>query len=449
MLESKTIDMTDDKPVRLMVRFALPLLFVNVLSMLFTVIDSAVLGRILGVNAFAAVGATASPHWLIFSFMLGIMQGFGVLFAQRFGSKDHTGLRRAVRTSVVLTAAISTLVAVGYPLLCRPLLELLRTPAELMDDAALYLNVFFAGAPITFAYNLAGTLLRSLGDSKTPLRAAVLATLLNIALDFALVLPFGVAGVSAATLISQLVACVYCFPTLRRTGYLGGDGWHWDTPTARELLRLSIPLGLRNVIIETGGLIVQWYTNDFGTVFVAGTAAARRMYTLLLVAGGAVEAAVSTFVAQNAGARKWARVKRGVNYGLLMMLAAGAFAMAITLPFGRQILGLFIEGDAPEVVTAVLDIGVRQLTLFSLGLPILSLLFIYRSSLQGVGNSLIPMLSGFVELVTRMATVILLTPSFGQWGVLLSSPTAWVTATVLLLVSYYVVASGFEKRKVV
>nr|AGS53240.1 hypothetical protein [uncultured bacterium contig00149] len=446
MPESKTIDMTDGNPVRLMVRFSLPLLLVNTLQLMFTVVDAAVLGRVLGVSAFAAVGASASPHWIILSAILGFTQGFGILFAQRFGAKDHAGLRSAVRTSIVISAVLSALVAVGYPLLCRNLLELLRTPAELMDDAAIYLIVYFAGAPITFAFNLGGTLLRALGDSKTPLRAAILATLLNIALDIALVYPFGVAGVSVATLLSQAAACVYCFPALRRTGYIGGDGWRWDTPTAKELMRLGFPPALRNVVIEVGGLVVQWYINDYGEVFVAGIAAARRMYALLLVAGGAVEGAVATFVAQNAGARQWARVRRGVNYGLLMMLAAGAFAMAITLPFGRQILGLFIEGDAPEVVAALLDIGVRQLTLLSLGMPILSLLFVYRSSLQGVGNAIIPMLSGFVELATRMATVVLLTPHFGQWGVLLSSPAAWVTATVLLLVSYYVVASRFEKR---
>ena len=432
------MDMTEGKPLRLMIRFSLPLLLVNVLQMLFSVIDGAILGRLLGVNAFASVGATLSLYWMAFSAIFGMMCGFGVLFAQRFGAKDPVLLRASLATGSVLSAALSVIVILTGVFGCRPVLELIGTPPELIDGAVLYLRVFFFGAPIIFANNLFGTMLRSMGDSKTPMRSIILATVLNIGLDFALIIPFGIGGVSAATLLAQLAGGAYCFLALRKTGYLKGEGFGWDIPTAKELMRLGLPLSFRNAVIELGGVIVQRYTNSFGETFIAGIAAAKRMYNLLLIIANGVEAAVATFVAQNFGAGKLDRVKKGVNGGLQLMFISTVVAMAITLPFGRQILGLMVSGDAAQVA-AVLDAGARQLMLMTLGLPLLNLLFLYRASLEGIGNSFIPMISGFLELATRIVVVIVLVPVWDKWGVYLTDPLGWVPATLLLTVSYVIV----------
>ena len=438
-------DMTEGTPVRLMIRFSVPLLISNALQLLFVVADTAIIGRMLGVNAFASIGATASPHWLVFSAVIGINQGFGTLIAQRFGAKDMDGLRKAFVSAAYLAGAFAVILGVAGVLTSRPLMELLRTPSVLIDGSVIYLSWLWAGMPFLFGYNLLAMTLFSLGDSKTPLRAMIVATIVNIAFDLILIIPFGIAGVAVASLIAQATAMVFCIRALRSTGVFQGCGYRFDRGSAWPLLRLALPLGFRNSVIEVGGLLVQRYVNVYGTEFVAGVAAAKRMYSLLMIAGGAVEAAISTFVAQNFGAKQLDRVKQGLKDGLKLTLGVAVVIMAFALPLGRQILSLLIDGD-PEQVSAVLDIGVRQLRLMTIGLPFLYLLLLYRAALQGLGNTFIPMMSGFVELALRIVSVVVLTRIFGDWGVLLSDPIAWPFAMVLLIVSYFMVFRRVRKQ---
>ena len=421
---SNVKDMTEGKPLQLMIKFSIPLLISNVLQMLFVVADSAIIGRMLGVNAFASIGATVSPHWLVFSAVIGLNHGFSTLLAQRFGAKDPDGLKKAFITAIYLAAVFSVTIAVIGVTVCRPLMELLRTPTTLIDGSVTYLTWVWSGMPLLFGYNLLAMTLFALGDSKTPLRAMIVATVVNIAFDLILIIPLGIAGVALATLIAQATAMAFCIRALKKTGVFQGCGTKFDKNSAWPLLRLALPLGFRNSVIEVGGLIVQRYVNEYGTEFVAGVAAAKRMYSLLMIAGGAIEASISTFVAQNFGAKNFDRVKQGLKEGLKLAIGSVAVIMAFTLPLGRQILGLLIDGD-PEQVSAVLDVGVRQLRLMTLGLPFLYLLFLYRAALQGLGNTFIPMMSGFIELALRIVSVVVLTRLIGDWGVLLSDPLAW------------------------
>jgi len=438
-------DMTEGKPLRLMIRFSLPLLLSNALQMVYAITDSAVLGRMLGVNAFAAVGASVSLHWFVLSFVMGTAQGFGVIFAQRFGAKDTQGLGRAFVTAAYLSAGLGVAVgAVGVPG-CGSILRLLNTPPELLGGAVIYMSFVFGGVPVTFIYNLLSCTLFALGDSKTPLKAMILSSLVNIALDFALVIPFGIAGVAVATPLAQTVACIYSAVVLKKTGVMKGCGFRWDPASARALLRIGLPLGLRNAVIEVGGLVIQRYVNNYGVEFVAGVALAKRMYSLLMMCGGAIEAAVATFVAQNYGAGLLGRVKRGVRDGLLLAMTSSAVIMAIVLPFGRLLLSMLMGGD-PAQVAEVLDVGARQLSMLALGLPVLCLLFLYRSALQGVGNALISMLSGVLELLVRIASLVILTPVLAGTGVMLAECVGWAPVALLLLVSYYAVFNGINKR---
>ena len=434
-------DMTEGKPLRLMIGFAVPLLLANALQMFYTIADSAIVGRILGVSALASIGATASPYWLVYGAVLSTTQGFGVVFAQRFGAKDMDGLRRAFVTAVCLAAAFSAVFGCIGALGSRFMLRMLNTPPVLLDGAVTYLSWLLGGIFIAFAYSLMGSMLRALGDSKTPMRGMMFSSMLNIALDLALIIPFGVKGAAAAALLAQSAACVYCFLVLRKSGVLNGCVFKWDTDSAAAMLRLGLPLGFRSVIIEAGGLVVQLHVNNYGMEFVAGIAVAKRMYGLLLIAASALEATNATYTAQNYGAGNYKRVKQGIFTGGLLTLAAAAAIMAFTLPLGRFILGLLIEGE-PGQITAVLDIGVRQLTALTLGLPVLHLLFLYRSALEGIGKPLFPTLSGFMELGFRVSSVLLLTPIMGEWGIFLSDPAGWVAAAGLLVVSYY-----FGERK--
>ena len=437
-------DMTEGKPISLMLKFSVPVLISNVLQLMFVVADTAIIGRMLGVSAFASIGATTTTHWLVFSAVLGLNQGFSTLIAQRFGAKDTENLKKAFSTAIYFAAMFAVTLGITGVLVCRPLLELLRTPSGLIDGSVTYLSWLWAGMPLTFGYNLLAMTLFALGDSKTPLRAMIIATVVNIAFDLILIIPFGVAGVAAATLIAQTTAMAFCIYALRKSGVFQGLQLKFDKKSAWPLLRLALPLGFRNSVIEVGGLLVQRYVNAYGTEFVAGVAAAKRMYSLLMVAGGAIEVSISTFIAQNFGAKQFDRVKEGLKDGLKLVFGSVIVIMAFALPLGRQILGLLIDGD-PQQVAAVLDIGARQLMLMTIGLPFLYLLFLYRAALQGLGNTFIPMLSGFVELALRVTSVLVLTRFIGDWGVLLSDPIAWPFAMALLMISYYIVLRKVTK----
>ena len=443
---SKLKNMTDGKPIRLMIQFALPLVLTNALQMLFTVADSAVVGRILGVNAFAAVLATANLHWFVLSFSFGMSQGFGTYFAQRFGADDFDGLRRAFVTAAYIALGFGVVVGGIGIAASRPVLVLLETPQELLYDSIVYLAIILGGLPIMFIYNMLSMSLYSLGDSRTPLKASIIAMALNIALNLLLIFPFGIAGVAVASLVAQSVASIYCFITLKKTGILDGCGLKPHRDAVRPLLKFALPLGFRNAVIEVGGLLVQRYINISGTEYVAGIGAARRMYSLLMIAGGAIEASTMTFVAQNFGAGRFDRVKSGVKDGLRLALFSALIIMALVLPFGRGIMGLMVSGD-PYQINAVLDIGEQQLRIMAVFLPFLHLLFLFRAALQGIGNTIIPMISGFVEAGTKIFSAIVITQMFGIWGVFLSDPLGWPIATALLVIAYAVSFKGINKLK--
>ena len=468
-------DMTEGKPLPLLVRFSLPMIAANVLQLLYTMADSAVVGRMLGVTAFAAVGATAAIYWMVLSIIISMSHGFGILFAQRFGAKDIGGLRRAFITAIYLTAVIGAAVGGAGIVGSGMVLELLDTPPELLAGASVYLQWLSGGIIIALAYNVLSAMLRALGDSKTPLKSIIITSLLNIALDVALVGPLGIAGVAIATLLSQLAACLYCAAVLRGAGrgtgrgagrgtgaVLGASGnsaiYIWgtvhgaqpaavafDAKSAAALLRLGLPLAFRNGAIEIGGLVVQRFVNAYGVEFVAGIAAAKRMYSLLGLAGGAYEAANGTYAAQNFGAGKLDRVKLGVVYGRRLMLISAAIIMAIIIPLRYSILGLLLEGD-PVQVKAVLDIGARQLLIMTIGLPLLNLLFLYRSTLDGIGKPQFSVISGFLELAMRIAAVLFLAPAISEAGIMISDPAGWVAALALLLAAYYAIIKKLAKR---
>jgi len=439
---ANTLDMTKGRPAGLLVKFAVPLLLSNILQVCYTLADSVVVGRLLGVNAFAAVGASWFTYWLLLSTIMGITQGFGTLFAQRFGAKDLPALRRAFATAFLLAAVGGAALSAGGALLGGPALRWLQTPADIVEDAAVYLRLLAGGMWIAFAYNLLGAMLRGMGDSKTPLQAMIIASLMNIALDVLLVavIPLGIAGVGIATLLSQTAACLYCLRRLRRVpqARLSRADFAWDPASARGLLRLGAPLGLRNCVISVGGLAVQYAMNGYDTVFVAGVTASRRLNDLLWIVGSALDGALATFVAQNYGARQLSRIRSGVTIGRNMLLAAAAAILVLALVFGRALLGLFFSGEA-ELVGEVLEVAQRQLLVTTLGVPVLYMLFMYRSALQGLGNAVIPMLSGFLELGLRLVCVLLLPWLLGEWSVYLADAAGWAVAAPLLYIAYRIV----------
>lgn len=436
---SQTTDMTRGNPIGHLVRFAVPMILANLFQQLYTLVDSAVVGRLIGVSAFAAVGAAGFLHWLVFSVILGLTQGFGVLFAQRFGARDMPGLRRAVGMSVWLSLLLgAALTALGVSL-ARPVLTAIGTPLDILPDTLLYLRWLLGGTLVTFGYNTAGTVLRALGDSRTPLLGVILASVINVALDilFVATLGMGVEGVAIATVIAQGCALAFCLSRLRGVDAvrLSRADLRPDRATATTLLRLGAPLALRNAVISVGGLVQQQVINGYGTLFIAGTSASRKYFGLMEIIGGALDGAVATYVGQNHGAGRLDRIHEGMRAARRVAVASACAIAAMLLLFGRALVGLLVLGN-PAQVAEVTAIGYANLAAMSVCLPALYLLFVHRSALQGMGNALVPMLSGFVELALKLLSVLVLTRWIGRWGVYFYEGLGWIGAATLLMVAY-------------
>ena len=434
--------MTTGSPTRLLVGFSLPLILGYVLQQLYNITDSAIVGRLIGVNAFAAIGAAGLLYWLVLSFVLGVTQGFGIMFSQRFGAADEAGLRRAIMMAALLCAVIGITLTIAGVMSLRPLLVLLNTPVDIVDDAACYLYYVLGGISITITYNLLSAILRALGNSMAPLNAMVLSSIVNVVLDVVLVAVFhmGIPGVAIATLMAQLCACGYCVWMLRGITllYPREGEWRMDWDTVRTLLRLAMPLAFRNGVIALGGLAVQYVINGYGLLFVAGMTAAKRFYGIMEIIGAAVEGAVATYVGQNYGAGKLDRIQQGMAYAVRLSLISACGIAVLMLLFGKHLLLLLVSGDSVQL-NMVVDVGYAHLAAMSLALPALYLLVVWRSALQGMGNTLIPMLSGFMELVLRIAAVFLLPLALGRWGVYVAESVGWVGASALLGVAYAIV----------
>ncbi len=443
---NQTTNMTEGRPLRLIVLFALPMFFSNIFQELYYITDSIIVGRMMGVKAFASVGAAGFYYWLVLGIIFGFSQGFGALFAQRFGAKDHEGLKHAIAQSVIWTAALSVLLTAACLLLLRPALVLVNTPAEVADGAYTYLVCVLAATPVMFAYNVCAALLRALGNSRTPLAAVMVSSIINIALDLLFVGPcgMGIAGSAIATVIANCCALVYCVHRLKsiEAVRITPEDFKRGRDAAGALLKLGCPLALRNIIIETGSILVQYVINGYGTLYVAGIAAAFKYIGIMNLVGFSLDGAAMVYVGQNYGAGRSDRIKSGMRAARRLAIISSVITAALTTLFGREMIKLFITGEVSEVA-AVAEIGYRNLLAFSVCLPSLYLLLIYRSALQGMGSAGAPMASGFIELAMRILSVLILPAFIGVWGVYFSLGAGWVAAAIQLVISYYVV---FRKR---
>lgn len=447
--KDKTIVMTEGNPYRLLITFALPLMLGNVFQQMYTVVDTMVVGKGIGVDALAAVGASDWLNWMSIGMLSGIAQGFSIPMAQEFGAGNKARLQKTIGNAIVLSAICAAVLLVIFQMIALPVLHLLDTPAEILPMSMTYVRIFFAGIPITMTYNVLAATLRAMGDGKTPLYAMIVASFVNIALDvlFVMVFPFGVAGAAVATLIAQVVASVYCYAELNRSGgiSMSREDFAIDGRLCTRLLKLSIPLAFQNGIIAIGGMIVQFVVNGFGVLFIAGYTATNKLYGVLEIAATSFGYAISTYVGQNIGARKMERIKNGHVASLVVSVATSLVITGCMLIFGRFVIGLFLSGT-PEEIEVAGAVAYRYLIFMSLALPSLYLLYVYRSALQGMGNTLIPLLSGILEFIMRTGAVLMLTKVIGSDGIFWAEILAWIGAAILLGISYYVIM-GIMKRK--
>lgn len=433
-------NMTEGKPGKLILTFALPLMAGNVFQQLYTVVDTMVVGKYLGVNALAALGAADWMNWMMLSIIQGLAQGFGILMAQEFGAANYGRLKKVVGNSTVLSAISAVLLTLAGQLIARPVLTLLQTPQEIMGSTLLYLRIMFIGIPIVMAYNLLACILRSLGDGKTPLHAMIVASVTNIVLDllFVLVFHWGIAGAAIATLTAQLLSAVYCLFYIRRLDVLklSKENFAPQLSLCGRLLALGSPMAFQNGIISVGGMIVQSVVNGFGVIFIAGFTATNKLYGILEIAATSYGYAMITYVGQNMGAGKTERIRRGVRSALLIALCTSVIIGAGMLLCGRFILSWFISGT-PEEVEQTLQIAFLYLAIMSVCLPILYILHVIRAAIQGMGYTVLPMLSGVAEFVMRTATALLLPHAVGEIGIFFAETAAWAGADIVLVISWF------------
>ena len=418
---SRTRDMTEGSPVRHILIFALPIVAGNLLQQVYSLVDTVVVGRVEGVTALAAVSSSGWLDWMMLSIAMGLAQGFAIQIAQSFGARDTAQLRRAAGQSVMLAAVGTVLLELVAQLSLQPMLILMDTPEETFALTRLYLRIVFGGLPFVMGHNLAAGFLRSLGDSRTPLMAMASSAVTNIVLDilFVAVLHWGVTGVAVATVFSQGMSCLVCLVAAVHQPLLhfARHDLRPDRSMIRRLLALGLPVAMQDCIISVGGIVLQTVVNGFGFIFMAGYSAASRLQGLIEIAGSSLGAGCSTFAGQNLGAGRLDRVRLGLRRSAQVGVLMALCVTGLMLLFGPALLSCFIEDSDPAVVEQVLGYAVRFLTVCVSFLPALYILFVYRSTLQGLGDTVIPMVSGFVELAMRISAALILPMLIGVWGV--------------------------------
>ena len=440
--------MTSGSPLKLILTFSMPLMIGNIFQQFYTVVDTMVVGKALGVDALAALGATDWLYWMVLGMIQGATQGFGILMAREFGAKQYEKLRNVVGSATSLSAIFALFFLILGQFIAAPVLKLLNTPVEIMDWALLYLRIMLFGIPIVMAYNLLATILRSLGDGQTPLYAMIVASLVNIGLDllFVLALHWGIAGAAAASLIAQAVSSVYCLAKIRKIQFLALEKNHFTVfpAMAARLLSLGSPMAAQNAIIAIGGMIITAVVNGYGVAFIGGYTAANKLYGILEIAATSYGYAMITYVGQNLGAGKIDRIRFGMRRAVAVSLVTSAVIAAVMLIFGNVILGAFISGSPEEVLEAT-TIGYQYLSIMSICLPVLYILHVTRSAVQGMGNTVLPMVSGIAEFVMRTGGVLLLPAIMGQVGIFIAEILAWVGADLILIPSYFISVKKISK----
>ena len=439
-----TKNMIHGNPVKLILLFSVPLIIGNIVQQLYSFADAIILGNVIGVYALAAIGSVGSITFLIIGFTIGACTGLGMIVAQRFGAGDEKGLRRSIATSYLVGSLIALVLTLISAPLSRNIMVLLRTPSEIIDYATIYLFILMLGNIIFMIFNLQASIIRAVGDSKTPLYFLIIAVIFNIGLVFLFILVFnwGVASAAVATLIGQVASVMMCFVYIRKKFpvlRLKREDWKITSKELKEHIRMSVPMGFSLSIIAVGAIVVQYVLNDMGYIAVAGVTAAMRIDQMAVMPLASLGMAVGTYVAQNYGAGRMDRVRKGVNQGLIIAIGFSVFIGVILFFGGYAMSGLFVSGEVGGVgeVGEVQRYAQIYLRINGTMYIFLGLLFIYRFTLQGLGKAIAPTIGSIGELVMRTFAALVLTRFFGFVGLCWANPLAWIGAALPLGILYY------------
>lgn len=430
-------DMTEGSPMKLIWGFFVPMVFGLLFQQLYNMADTIIVGKCLGVQALAAVGATGSINFMIIGFCLGVCSGFAIPVAQKFGEKNDSALRRFVANSGWLAAIFSVVMTSAVCVLCRDILLWMDTPADIFDGAYRYIFVIFLGIPATYLYNLLSCTIRSLGDSTTPLIFLLFSSVLNVALDFftILVLNMGVAGAGWATITAQAVSGLLCLLYMRKKFTIlkmQGDEWKPRKDYMKILCGMGIPMGLQYSITAIGSVILQTAVNSLGSMAVAAVTAGSKIVIFLCCPFDALGSTIATYGGQNVGAGKLDRIAPGMKACLYLGIVYAVVALGVLYLFGDQIALLFVDRGETELL--------RNTRMFLLGNGLLFIPLVFvnvmRFLIQGMGFSRFAILAGVCEMIARSFVGFVLVPRFGYIAVCFASPVAWVAADLFLIPAY-------------
>lgn len=439
--------MTEGKPLQLILGFAVPVFFGLLFQQLYSMIDTMIVGKFLGEDALGAVGATGSLNFLIIGFCCGICNGFAIPVAHQFGAKKDSNLRRVVANSVWLCVIFSVILTVLTVIFCKDILRFMNTPEDLIHDSYKYIVVIFAGIPAVFLYNMVAGIIRSLGDSKTPVYFLALASLINIVLDitFIYVLKTGVEGAAYATVISQAVSGIACviymkkkFPILK----ISKEEWAFDPYWAKKLCGMGIPMGLQYSITAIGSVVLQTSVNSLGKVYVTSVTAGQKLAILFWCPYDALGTTMATYAGQNIGAGKIDRIGPGVKKAIQIAAVYSVLLFIVLNTFSSKLLLLFVNAESTDIIK-----NAGTYILFGSSTYILlALVNILRFTIQGLGFSQFAILAGLLEMIARALAAFVLVPAVAYIGVCLADPLAWIFADMFLIPAYFRCMNVCRKR---
>ncbi len=444
-----TKDLTTGSPLKLILYFAFPTYLGMLFQQFYNIVDTVIVGKLLGIGPLAGVGSTGSLNFMVLGFCMGLCSGFAIPIAQKFGAREESALRKYVANSFWLAAVFSVLLTVPVCVFCRPILRLMNTPEDVFEYAYRYIFIIFLGIPAAFLYNILAGILRSLGDSKTPVVFLALSSFLNIALDIITIRLFGmgVEGTALATVISQAASGIICFFYMKRRYAMLRMNAQERRPDGRCMARLcymGIPMGLQYSVTAIGALIIQATMNGFGSAAVAGATAAQRIHGFLACPLEALGATMAPFTGQNMGAGKLERISKGVWSASLCGIACSAALYAVAAVFGRSLVCIFL--DVPE--ETVIGYAAQFLTITAGGYCLLTLVNVVRFSIQGMGFSVLAIVSGIMEMIARAIAGLFLAPRFGFAAVAFAHPLAWIFADVFLIPAFLLCRKRIQSHRV-
>lgn len=437
-------DLTVGSPMKLILGFAFPMFLGLLFQQFYSLVDTMIVGKYLGVDPFAGVGSTGSLNFIVIGFCMGLCSGFSVPISQSFGAKDFPLLRKMVTNSVWLCTFFSVVITTLMLLFCRPVLTWMNTPENIFEYAYIYIFIIFAGIPCTILYNMTAAILRALGDSKSPIIFLAISSAINIGLDLLLIIVFrmGVDGAALATVVSQgvsgVISIIYIKKKFDILAMEKGD-WKLERHLAGKLTGVGIPMGLQYSITGIGSVILQTAVNGLGSIYVASMTAGSKINIFLACPFDALGQTMAPYAGQNIGARKLDRVGKGLRVACIIGFIVSGLMVIVVKLFGDQLTMLFLDEKDP----VIMQNSTQFLIIVSAFYCLLTLVNTVRFTIQGMGFSSLAIIAGVMEMIARGIAGMLLVPAFGYLGACYSSPLAWLLADAFLIPAFFLC-----KRKV-